>query len=914
MRFERIVLRAFGRLSELDTGPEELPSLVVVHGPNEAGKTTFFSSLYALLYGIYPANREGNPYTPWSGEDIDVEAELRLDDDDAVRVHRRLLASPWGKLYRDGRETDLRNDTVPRAGHVSKEIFAQVYALTLRDLARLETRTWREVQDRLLGSMGAEDLRSVRKVVEELEEEASGLWRTDNRGKPAAKALEARRRELREAAREARETDRRRREKARELEELRERIEAITAERDARAAEEIRATVLGPARKRLRRIEELEEEAGDPGELAALPDDPRSELARLEEEARTLEGRIEELEERRATLRERVEGYAERDQGLVARAREIRHLVVEAGAIRHATARLAQVETREETILRRARALSRELLSVGWDELDPEPVEELSVGTLRQRLERYREAETLVDEKRARVRALEELTPGAETVPFPFLSLLFVVAGIALGAWIGATGEWTDSTLAVVGALLVFGLVALGDWLRRRSAAEAGRRRSQRALERAKTEWDDASRTLQEARREVARSVEAVPVSPALLERPAGRLADGIEALRELRVDLAEVGKEEEDLRERIEAGEERLDAIAGTVDLELPPDLLAAAARLEEALREAERRRDLAENAERELDEAGDPEELRERLEAVEETLGGLRDEIAAPADGDLDAGLARLEERQEALERARSIRAELEKEHGDVEALESRIREAEEAGEAWASREEDVAAARRRVRELSEELEEMRVREERLRNEIDGLGDRRDLADVEGEVAAVEEELAGVRRRRDRLHLLARLLRTADHRFREENQPDLLRHASRHLGRITGGRYERIWMRDADMEGTLLLRGPGYPEALEVDAPVSTGTRNQVYLALRLAIVDHLDRNGEVLPLFVDEAFVNWDATRLDRGLDLLRELSEERQVFVFTCHASLAGELEERSARCLRLPEPEPRDGEG
>jgi uncharacterized protein YhaN len=83
-----------------------------------------------------------------------------------------------------------------------------------------------------------------------------------------------------------------------------------------------------------------------------------------------------------------------------------------------------------------------------------------------------------------------------------------------------------------------------------------------------------------------------------------------------------------------------------------------------------------------------------------------------------------------------------------------------------------------------------------------------------------------------------------------------------------------------------------------------VSTGTLEQAYLALRLAIVDHLDQGGERLPLFVDEVFVNWDAERRARGIEVLADLSPTRQIFVFTCHPDVAGELGRRGGRLIGL----------
>ena len=74
-----------------------------------------------------------------------------------------------------------------------------------------------------------------------------------------------------------------------------------------------------------------------------------------------------------------------------------------------------------------------------------------------------------------------------------------------------------------------------------------------------------------------------------------------------------------------------------------------------------------------------------------------------------------------------------------------------------------------------------------------------------------------------------------------------------------------------------------------------LSQGTRDQIYLSIRFALMDHLDAHQERLPAFLDEVFVNWDKERRLLGYEILKDLSKRRQVFVFTCHPWMADELE-------------------
>lgn len=207
MRIERIRIDAFGPLTGLDTGPTSLGPLVIVLGPNEAGKSTLFSFLTTALYGFQPASRERNPHVPWGSVEADGTIWIRLDDG-CVEVERRLRSAPSGKLTMEGRTRELRNQPLPWVEHVPRAVFRQVFAVTLADLAGLDEETWARIQDRVLGSMGADDLRSARSVAETLEDEANAVWRPSRRGKQRLREVQEEIRTLRARRSGALERDR----------------------------------------------------------------------------------------------------------------------------------------------------------------------------------------------------------------------------------------------------------------------------------------------------------------------------------------------------------------------------------------------------------------------------------------------------------------------------------------------------------------------------------------------------------------------------------------------------------------------------------------------------------------------------------------------------------------------------------
>ncbi|NIP58127.1 MAG: AAA family ATPase [Gemmatimonadetes bacterium] len=902
MRFERIRVRAFGALEDLDTGPDPLPSLVVVQAPNEGGKSTFFVLLSSLLYGFYPASRDGNPYAPWSGEDADAEAVVRLSGDERVTVHRRLLASPWGRLESDGDAEDLANRTVPWAHHVRRELFDEVFALTLGDLARVDDARWPEIQDRLLGSLGAEDVRGAREVVAELEAEAGALWRPSRRGDQRIRDLQEELAALNESRTEARRRDEEARDTARALEEARDRLEEVRRKRrDARALVE-RAETLGPVRRRLRRIAEAEERAGDPEALEGLPAEPAARVDELTRELEALRGRIREEEEETARLAKRADGLEPEDRALLERTAEIRELGKLVGELGSARRRLATLAERAESLERRIRELARELFQVPWDQVHEAPIRDAPLAELRARIREYRDAADELARSRGRLRDLHRRAAAASASGGLVPGVALLVTGLGVAAWAAATGRpsiWVlgGMLLALPGALVL---------LRRRWAAA-----QRRPLEAAEAEHERAREAAEDARRRAAAAAAPLPLATPHLESPDLELVHGLERLQGFLEDLRQARSEESGLREQIEEARVRADAVAGAVDLEVPEELTARVVALEEALNAVEIRRADARAAEEALARSGPAlERLRDDEEELAGAMEALEARLARVGDGDPAEGAREAKVRIDARKRARVLREELESGYPELDRLRRRIEEAEDAGEEWTTAEEALVDARARVEELDREEKEL-IGETipNLRRELDRLGEARTLDEVEGQILAVEDQLNELRKRHDRLILMARIVRAADHRFRERNQPDLLKAAGRHLSAITEGRYRRLRMSETDLDGTLLLQGPGYPGPVGLDdgTPVSTGTREQVYLALRLAIVDHLDAGGERLPVFLDEAFVNWDEARRERGFGLLAELAEERQIFVFTCHEPMARSLKGRGARLVRLSGP-------
>ena len=136
--------------------------------------------------------------------------------------------------------------------------------------------------------------------------------------------------------------------------------------------------------------------------------------------------------------------------------------------------------------------------------------------------------------------------------------------------------------------------------------------------------------------------------------------------------------------------------------------------------------------------------------------------------------------------------------------------------------------------------------------------------------------------------LSLAQALLKRAIERFEKEHQPSMLSEVGILLAQMTGGRYVSI-RRRLDEAGTMLVEQIN--GKLKTPSQLSTGTREQLYLAIRLAYVQQYCRESEPLPLIMDDILVNFDEQRAKNTLDVLLALPDHIQVLFLTCHEHMA-----------------------
>ncbi|MBR4952883.1 MAG: hypothetical protein IKZ30_00050, partial [Oscillospiraceae bacterium] len=179
-----------------------------------------------------------------------------------------------------------------------------------------------------------------------------------------------------------------------------------------------------------------------------------------------------------------------------------------------------------------------------------------------------------------------------------------------------------------------------------------------------------------------------------------------------------------------------------------------------------------------------------------------------------------------------------------------------------------------------LASEISEARQRADILEGRAQTMGDPMVLGT---QLLEAKERLDKLTFQYDALSLAIETLKDANDEMQSRFSPRLGALASEYMARLTANRYERLTF---DRELSAQARLSGDTESHDL-AFLSAGGRDQLYLALRLAICTLALPEGSSCPLILDDALVNFDDDRMRLALDLLSEIAKERQVILFTCH---------------------------
>ena len=180
----------------------------------------------------------------------------------------------------------------------------------------------------------------------------------------------------------------------------------------------------------------------------------------------------------------------------------------------------------------------------------------------------------------------------------------------------------------------------------------------------------------------------------------------------------------------------------------------------------------------------------------------------------------------------------------------------------------------------QYSESLQQSAV----ARRQLEELGNRSQSVALAAETECLRSELSTAVDRWAPLVLMESMMQRALKDFEQNHQPRLIEEVSRLFAAITGNRYRRI---RRQIEGGETLLVEDHRGTIKKPNELSTGTREQLYLSIRLAFVLQYCESSEPLPVVMDDVLVNFDRARTRQTLEALLGLPDDIQILFLTCH---------------------------
>jgi uncharacterized protein YhaN len=279
---------------------------------------------------------------------------------------------------------------------------------------------------------------------------------------------------------------------------------------------------------------------------------------------------------------------------------------------------------------------------------------------------------------------------------------------------------------------------------------------------------------------------------------------------------------------------------------------------------------------------------ELRQKHEKAKAAL----DELEFLLGDDPEAEIEKISERYGKLNRAVVLRDEILEKYPNFKEVSEHLNHLLKSG--WPYAEEAVSGAQGRIEEMRGAIgtaqSDLGVMENNVKKALLG----HDPADIASELLKLDERITEGKLEYDKMRLSEVIIKQGHDTFSKMHQPEVLQRASYYLSILTDGKYSELDLDQETSEITVLTQSGKYrtPRA----ARLSQATREQIYLSIRLSVIESFDEEREAMPITLDEALITWDKNRLTAGLDLLAQIARKRQILIFTCHDFIVDTMRE------------------
>lgn len=168
-------------------------------------------------------------------------------------------------------------------------------------------------------------------------------------------------------------------------------------------------------------------------------------------------------------------------------------------------------------------------------------------------------------------------------------------------------------------------------------------------------------------------------------------------------------------------------------------------------------------------------------------------------------------------------------------------------------------------------------------LIQKIESLASNEDLLEAQTEIEIKKQQLLDSSKEWAYHQIALNIFNKAVSKYENTRQPAVIKAATNLFSDITNKKYKAI-MRAADSDELKIIDNNSLSKSI---LEMSQGTREELYFAMRLGLIEEYEKKSESMPIILDDVLVNFDDNRGLSAFETLNKFAKDRQVLLLTCH---------------------------
>lgn len=191
--------------------------------------------------------------------------------------------------------------------------------------------------------------------------------------------------------------------------------------------------------------------------------------------------------------------------------------------------------------------------------------------------------------------------------------------------------------------------------------------------------------------------------------------------------------------------------------------------------------------------------------------------------------------------------------------------------------------------VEQIEADLDEKREELAQVQAKLEQLEASDSYSSLMHEMEMKKEELNHLAKKWAVIKTAREMLLETKRNYRDKYLHQIMEKTTEYFAQLTYGSYTKVFAPNKEHSFYAVASDRSRYHVNEL----SRGTMDQLYVSLRLAISDILSKEYRI-PFIIDDGFIHFDSIRTRRMMELLRDISKEQQMIVFTCKKEIVNHV--------------------